>query len=207
MTTIITRLYADTRTAEKVVDELKAGDIPARGIDLIADAGEHGSVKARMVDAHVPEDSAAKYAPHVEGGNALVVVRAEFTPVGAARAAKKIVNAHPSIDAGVEDEDYYITKAMPKEHAPSILKDHPRFLSGDMDPGKPRRGLISPIFGLPLLTRHRKRRSVMEDHRHVSTRILPMDLVTRHPRKPSVMQGGYKFSEALGLPTVTPRNR
>ena len=104
MTTIVSRLYADTTTAEQAVTALKLQNHRASDISVIGSDGG----QAAMEEAGVPTESAAAYAAKMASGNALVVVRAPFTPFGAARNAMDTVDEFDSIDAGVENENFYV---------------------------------------------------------------------------------------------------
>jgi hypothetical protein len=106
MTTIVTRLYADATTAEQAATALKLQNHPDGNIDVIA-AGK--GAEAAMVDAQVPEGSAASYAKAMKSGNSLVVCRAPVTPFGAARNAMATLDEFDAMDAGVENENFYLT--------------------------------------------------------------------------------------------------
>lgn len=107
MTTVVTRLYADKTTAEQAVNALRMQNHPEGNIDMIASG--KGAEDA-MIAASVPEESAASYAGAMKSGNALVVCRAPFTPLGAARNAIATMNEFDAIDAGVANENYYETQ-------------------------------------------------------------------------------------------------
>jgi hypothetical protein len=111
MTTVVSRLFADQKTAEQAVTALKLQNHPDANIDMIS-AGS--GAEADMVAARVPEDSAALYAKAMKSGMALVVCRAPFFPAGAARNAMDTMSHFDSVDAGVENENYYI-REQPKE--------------------------------------------------------------------------------------------
>ncbi len=105
MTTIVTRLFADSTTAEQAVNALKLQNHPDANIDMIA-AG--AGAEDAMIAARVPKDSAALYAAAMSSGRALVVCRAPFTPFGAARNAMDTMSHFESLDAGVANENFYI---------------------------------------------------------------------------------------------------
>lgn len=208
MTTIITRLYPDAAKAESVADALKAGKIPGRDIDVISGAGDHGSVKDRLTEAGVTEGNADAYAARIEGGNALVVVRAGFNPRGAALTARKIVDDHDPMDLGLEDENVYVQKEMRDKAGlgiPKVLRDHPLMLSSDMATHRMDRLLVSQTLGLPLLKKHRSRRSAIEGGAHMSYRFLPIPLLSEHKRTNSVIHGGYLITKAMGMRMISPR--
>ncbi|MEM7744943.1 MAG: hypothetical protein AAF409_14645 [Pseudomonadota bacterium] len=104
MTTIISRLYKDQKTADAVAAGLAHEEFPAGTYDVIA-AGD--DTEARITAAGVAPASAAAYASNVDAGNALVVCRAPFTPFGAARVAMTVMDGKETLDAGVENENAY----------------------------------------------------------------------------------------------------
>lgn len=111
MTTIVTRLFADMKTAEQAVNALQLQKHPADIMDVIpAGAG----AEAEMTAARVPDKSAKTYAAAMAKGNVLLVVRAPFVPLGAARNAIETLSHFESMDAGVDDENCYVREE-PKE--------------------------------------------------------------------------------------------
>jgi hypothetical protein len=165
-------------------------------------------------------------------GDALLVVRATYKPLGAARITR---------------DDHGETKARSRrrrgrrpllpdgpDHAPSVLKDHPHMLSLDLDFGEYKGGPVSAEFGIPLLTRghrnrplrvsrggghmskwfwpmplvtrKRKANSAISGGRYMSKLFWPMPLLSRKERTRSVIRdGALPFSRALGLPTIIRR--
>jgi hypothetical protein len=233
MTTVITRLYADEEAASAVARRLSWEGLPARALQVITGSGmSRDAIAAKMGRAGVHETAVPAYSERVAGGNALLVVRATYKPLGAARITREVTARTPTIDAGgVIDEHYF---ADPPDHAPSVLKDHPRFLSLDLDFGEYKGGPISAELGIPLLTRgHRNRplhvykggkhvsrafwpmpllsrkrsaNSAMHGGRFMSKLFWPMPLITRKERTRSVIRGGaLPFSRAFGMPTIIRR--
>ena len=120
MTTIITRLYADTATAQSVVAALVAKGIDQGSIQVIASADA-----TAMTAARTDATSAAAYAAAMTGGQALVVVEAGFNPQGAARKAMQVVARTPSINVGLADEDNYVQENMDSSYSSSVMKGNP----------------------------------------------------------------------------------
>jgi hypothetical protein len=121
MTTIITRLYSDTATAQSVVDDLKANGQKAAAISLIP----AGADQAAMDEAGVPSSAAAAYLGAMQPGQALVVVRAEFNPRGSARKAMIIVDRKESITVTVPNKDTYVREYPSAKYTTSVLKGAP----------------------------------------------------------------------------------
>ncbi|WP_375550347.1 hypothetical protein [Rhodophyticola porphyridii] len=199
MTTVISRLYADASTADAVVAALHAAGHPAANISVIAPGP---GAEAEIREARVPTRAAAKYAGAMSGDNRLVVNRAPFTPFGAARNAMEIMNSRDSMDAGVPDENIYVEEPRNVRLSNSILSNHPRFLSSDMDPGRGRkRGLVSNAFRMPLLVKNRNANSAISGGRQ----IFPGKQLLSKKRKLSVISGGRLFTAALGMPMLSHR--
>lgn len=190
MTTIITRLYKDDATAKAVTSGLSDAGFPEKTFDMIGGSGDAGEAMAK---AQVPETSAAAYAPLVSQGNKLVVVRAPFVPFGAAKQAQSIVDSQPTVDAGIENENVFVSDELPEEmRNTSILRDHPRFLTSAK---RPRPTTISEALGIRLLSSPRKRTSAVGQEGHWSTPIAPIPLIDSNPRKSSVFSGTRRFAD------------
>ena len=149
MTTIITRLYANTAAAQAAVNDLKGGGHSEEYVFVIGKDGD-GTVAGRMVAARVNAKSVAIYAAHVAKGAALVVVQAPFNPIGAARHAMRVLDKHPSMSVGVADENEYVREQPRVEIHGNILRDHPLFMVNKHAGLK--HGTISGAFGLRLLS-------------------------------------------------------
>lgn len=229
MTTIISRLYKDESTAKKVMKDLKTRGFPDKLMEMVG-AGE--DAQSKMEAAHVNSTSAAAYAGKMAEGNAVVVVRAPVTPFGIAKAAMEIVDSKPSIDAGVENENEFIRSSpAPRKSGGipgAILSDHPRFLTPAPSERKTEPSTITDKFGFQLLSsgprqssvmpggklmtspphlrEGERRKSVMDEPRHMSTAFWPMPLLDTSERRSSVRRGGgFPFSEELGLPLLIRR--
>lgn len=192
MTTIITRLYADRATADRVVAALATkGHLP-ENIDVIT-SGEAATLHAARVSAR----AAAAYGPALTGGRALVVVRAPFAPIGTARSAMRIVNATPSIKVGLDDEDEYI-----REEPAVIIQD--RVLPpGTFFMSNPHRSLPrGHILGSDPITHGRRATSAIAGGAYMSTKFWPMKLVSKGREAHSAIRGGWLFSSLFGIPTL-----
>lgn len=198
MTTIITRLYQDGATAKSVADALLANGHGAGTIDIIT--GAEGA-EARMVAARVRPEAAAAYAPAVAGGNALIVVRAPFAPIGAARNAMRVVDRFASVKVGVSNEDFYVRET-PSVHARgSVLTDHPFFMSN-----KHRPAAHGHILGSNPIKPSRPRTSAISGGAYMSTKFWPMRLLAAKTRQgSSAIRGGWLISKSLGIPTLIGR--
>jgi hypothetical protein len=196
MTTIITRLYPDLATAQGVVAALQANGHAASTIDIITQSGD-GDAAARMRGARVPAASAAAYGPGIAKGAALVVVRAPFAPMGAARDAMKVVNRTASIDVGLEDEDVYIREQPKLETSGKVLSGTVFYMTNPFRPHG-----HGHILGANPLLPHRTRTSAIPGGRHMSKAFWPMKLVSTNRQAGSAISGGMLFSHMFGIPTL-----
>jgi hypothetical protein len=196
MTTIITRLYPDLAIATAVVADLQARGHDPSTIDLIA-KGSASSVDARMRGARVLPASASVYAPKVEKGAALVVVRAPFAPMGTARDAIRTVNRTPALDVGLEDEDVYIRETPNVEISGKVLSGTVFFMSN------PHRSMShGHILGRNPIIASKPRTSAIRGGAYMSKMFWPMKLVSTPKEKTSAIRGGFLFSSMFGIPTV-----
>ena len=156
MTTIITRMYGDEKAANAVADALRARSFPESTFDVISGKSD---VAERMSAARVDAAEAEVYGSMVESGNALVVVRAPFTPFGAARAAMEICDGGGPLETTVEQPNRYadfdgpaVAKEMQIQHrywgrvVPHILNE-----SNSMGRGRAPFRFSSDLFGFPTL--------------------------------------------------------
>ncbi|MCU0854285.1 MAG: hypothetical protein MUF63_05100 [Rhodobacteraceae bacterium] len=233
MTTVITRLYADEEAARAIVRRLSWEGLPARALQVISSGGRsRETIAEKMQSAGVHVTAVPAYSERVAGGNALLVVRATYKPLGAAQIARDATARSKAIEVRGVIDDYYF--ADPPDNAPSVLKDHPRFLSLDLEPGEYKGGPISAELGIPLLTRghrnrplhvfkggkfvsrafwpmpllsrKRKANSAIHGGRYMSKLFWPMPLITKKERTGSVIRGGaLPFSRAFGMPTIIRR--
>lgn len=200
MTTIITRLYADRQTAEHVAGILHAAGLSGSDMDIVTRDGDDPA--AQMGAARMGRQSAAAYGEGVARGHALLVVRAPFNPMGAARRITQMMDETPSHKVGLARESEYIRETLKDKYWSSILTDHPRFFSQDIIPGFGGvRGTVSGAFGFRLLSAHRDRRSAGSYH------ILPGAKVSaQRTRTSAISGGGTPLSSLLGWRTISKRS-
>ena len=202
MTTIITRLYPSNAAAHAVADALMAGGHQASYIDIIDSPNA-----AAMTAARVNDTALAAYVTAMTSGQALLVVRAPFSPIGAANSAKAIVGGYASIDVGLASEDAYVREVARADRFLSIIPGSPRYASSDIGPGRGRpRTTVSSAFGMPLLAPYKTRRSAIAGGAYMSTKFWPMRLVSANKTKRSVIPGGgHPLSRLLGLALISRR--
>lgn len=189
MTTVITRLYSDSSAAGEVVTALQAAGFPDGTYEMLsADVGVDS-----MVAARIPARSAEIYAGELTGAMALVVVRAPFTPFGAARKAMAIVDSVPAVRSAVFDENVLLNEEIDPNLTKSILTHHPRFFTRMDEITSKRGGLVSTGLGWKILSDRKPRRSAQGKQGFKSSVFWPMPLLKEHKNKKSVYPGGKKF--------------
>lgn len=224
MTTVITRLYQDEASALGVRGRLNRAGFPRHALSLFS--GEQGlsasELQAKMERALVPTEAARTYAARVAEGASLVAVHATYKPLNAVRIANETFASSGALSSGLETESFRVKT--PPDHAPSVMKDHPRFLT--MAPSaEPTVRLVSEQLGVRTLShpkrrdsvmhggkrffgegiiRKKKSNSVLREGSFMSRYFWPMPLVSKRQRGLSVIPGGgHPFSQMLGWPTVT----
>ena len=197
MTTIITRLYSDTSTARGVATTLIAQGHPQDTIDVITRDGG-GDLLSRLRSARVRNAAAAAYAPAIEAGHALVVVRAPFAPMGAARHAMRIVDRSASIKVGVADENEYVREQPKVQVRGSLLTGNPLVMTNPYRPMT-----HGHILGSNPILAPRTRRSAIAGGKFMSRMFWPMRLVSANAKQgTSAMRRTWLFSSLFGLPTL-----
>ncbi len=233
MTTIITRLYADEKSANAAADRLWRERIPRRALQVVAaESGESKSdLKERLKSAKVHSSALTAYADKIASGNAVLVARTTYKPLGAAKIAREMMAKDATISVPKITNEYF--EADGPDHAPSILKGHPRFLTLASAAGEGHGDPVSKSLGLPLLSarksrdsawrgggyaskafwpmklvsKNRKSSSAMRGGGYMSRVFWPMPLLSRSKRRLSVIRGGdHPMSRSLGWATVTDRN-
>lgn len=202
MTTIITRLYKDEQTANGVAQTLLDNHFRSAMMDVITSPSD---AHAAMTEASVPSGSQAAYAPGLEGGNSLLVVRAPF---GAAEAANRVVDATDSVDVDLPRQSTYVATDMSAQYNNSILKDHPRFMSSGMYPTLSRgRSTIAMLFGKPL----KAKKVNLNSSLYRGTKYwanFPIAHLSNKPRNiNNSIYRGTKFWANFPLPHLTSRER
>jgi hypothetical protein len=211
MTTIITRIYRSNADAEAAAAELDSAGHPRENVDIVSepDIFRSGrSLAQRIADARVGKASAGIYEAEVRSGRTLLVVRAPVVPFGAARNAIAIVDRHePLYVSGVVSNEY-IRERPKTELFLSILPDHPRWFSSDMNPrANANRGTVSEAFGLRTLSPRRPRTSAMSGGGYMSKLFWPMPLLSRKQRRSSVIHGGAHMSRFFWPMPLVARRR
>lgn len=221
MTTLITRLFPDHKAAKAAADRLIFKGVPQRACTIIAGSDD---AEKRLARARVDATAIAPYVSGMAAGQAVLVVRATYKPLGAVRVVNEILAKFDSVAVGSAVEQ----RKLPwePEHAKSVLKDHPLFLTvpsiavphGPITsnlglrmtkPHSTKRPLsnqrMSKAFWPAKLISHKKRSaSVIKGTRHMSAMFWPMPLLSHRSRRKSVIPGGgFPFSRLFGMRTTS----
>jgi hypothetical protein len=179
MTTIVTRLYPDAKTADDAVGTLKKLGLTDRHIDVVG-AGADAADKLKA--ARVAPASAAAYAAHLEGDRKVVIARAPFTPIGIALKTIKAMNRFASIDAGIGNENVYLREVADPSLFNSVDGNHGHIFS-NFEPGYSSKiGFISERWGFAMLAKRMNTGS---------------PTIISKPREKSVYPGGKHFTGTL----------
>lgn len=224
MTTVITRLYGDQQSARGVRERLYREGFPRHSMSLITLAsGDTADDLRRKLDvALVPEEAANVYAARISEGASLVVVRATYKPLNAVRIADETFASSGALPVNLPNESFKIRP--PRDHAPRINKEHPRFFTRSPDPDHVG-GPLADQFGFRNLSAQRRRDSVIRNPKRIfgeglmrrrsgssvisggtfiSRFFWPADVLSKEERKPSVIKGGgHPFSQLLRWPTIS----
>ena len=196
MTTIITRLYADTAAAQTVVAALLA-EGPSSATHQVITKDGAGSAAERMHAARVGATAARAYAGPVAEGRALLVVNAPFAPMGTALNAIRTVNRFPAMDVGLADEDVYIRDEPTVELSGKVLQGTVFYMSN------PHRSLPQGhILGSNPIIHSRPRTSAIRGGAYISTKFWLMRLVSKPKVGTSALRGTWLFSSLFGIPTL-----
>ncbi len=227
MTTIISRVFPDEATAHQASERLVFRGLPSRDCMVIA-TQDDDKLSAKMDAARVDDSARAAYAKALKSGKALLVVHATYKPLTAATVVRETLAKMDTVDVGDVVDDRFVPDG--PQSAPSVLREHPLFLtvrasrasysSGPVTKGlgfrmlSPRKtstsamrggGYMSRVFWpMPLISKKPRKSSVIQGGRHVSKAFWPMPLLSKKPRTSSVIHGGdLPFSRMLGWPPIS----
>ena len=191
MSTLITRLLADEDTASEASRALAQKGFDDSAVRVVSGSG--GSARESMADFGVSDNTAEAYAGHLDGGKALVAVRAPFGMAGDAMSALKGFDA---IEVDVEQEQHISYKTNP-EDALSIIPGNKKFLTDRSSVGTGTG--FSEMFGWSLLTDRQRGKASVETETISKKLGIPL-LANRQWGKAGVDTS--TVSEKIGLATI-----
>jgi hypothetical protein len=233
MTTVITRLYADEKTACDIARQMKNEGIPKRALKVVvADGLKGGALTEALKSAGVHKRTAAGYAERVAGGAAALVAKVNYKPLGAAKIVRDIAARAAVVPVENATEEFTCEDA-PEMTTDNIMKDHRHIFLSETVKADEKPGSFSDRFGWKLLLDTPRKKNVYEGGRFMSTdfwptplvkttapkvKLLPADappqsakfwkapLLKDTPRQSNVMPGDFlPFSHTFGLATISRR--
>ena len=123
MTTVVSRLYDQVDTANRVAAQLRSDGFPEKTLAIVTSA----DVTA-MTAAGVPMRIAEGYARQIQAGQAVFVCRAPFTPFGEARRAMEVADSATALAA---DNSYLRQEPKLEQHLNRGPRSHPMMMTGE----------------------------------------------------------------------------
>lgn len=175
MTQVITRYFESKAKGFSVKRTLQFEKFPRKDIRIFTDP--EGLVEALTAE-HVDPTAAAAYAERLKSGGAVMLAKATYRPLGAAKLTRKVAADLGAADMGSITEEVYV-KDRPGRSA-SILTEHPLFLTRARD--RSPTGYYMADWPIPLISR-RKPADEFLFPRHMRMAAFPIPLISR--RKPA----------------------
>lgn len=199
MTTLISRLFPDEQAAQVAADRLILKGVPRNACTIIA-AGD--KAEGQLGRARLHQSTTAPYSKGLAAGNAVLVVKATYKPLGAVRLTKEILAKYDTVSVGKAVQEHKLP--WEPDHAKSVLKDHPLFLS--IPTISMPHGPVTSNFGMRMTKPHRAKRPLT--NRRMSRIFWPMKLVSKKNRSSSVMHGGRAMSRMFWpMPLLSTKQR
>ena len=183
MTTVVSRLYDQVDTANRVAAQLHSDGFPEKTLAIVTSA----DVTA-MTAAGVPMRIAEGYARQMQAGQAVFVCRAPFTPFGAARRAMEVADSATALAA---DNSYLRQEPKLEQHLNSVLSSHPMMMTRDDYVGSGWSDWrATHALGWPTVTRRRAAPdNLIKGRGPMSQMFWPGKLLSDKPRASRVMSG------------------
>ncbi|WP_299965866.1 PucR family transcriptional regulator [uncultured Roseobacter sp.] len=125
MTNVITRYFEDATVASRVKRSLEIEGFPRADLYVLSDAGK---VVDALTKEQVEKKTATAYADRLKKGGAVLLARATYKPLGAARMTRELTAQEGAADMGDLTEEVFV-KDRPGSGGGSVLTNHPRFLT------------------------------------------------------------------------------
>ncbi|MFK7745290.1 MAG: PucR family transcriptional regulator [Roseobacter sp.] len=204
MTQVITRYFESASKTLAAKRTLQFERVPRK--DLLVYTEAKGLVDALTAE-HVDPETAKAYAERLKKGGAVLLVRATYRPLGAAKLARQVTAAMGPADMGGLTEEVYVKDRPAK--AASILNEHPLFLSRSKD--RSSAGHYMADFPIPLISR-RKPADTFAFPRHARMASWPIGLLlpgtTRYGRFPfDFLIPGHKHQASKPIGLLLPGNK
>jgi hypothetical protein len=187
MTTVVSRLYDQLDTANRVAAQLRGDGFPEQTIAIVTSAD-----LAAMTTAGVPAGVASGYVRQIQAGQAVLVCRAPFTPFGAARRAMEVADSATALAA---DNSYIRKEPKLEQHLNSVLTSHPMMMTREDYVGSGwAEWRATHTLGWPTVTRRREAPDNLLKGRGPMSRLFwPGKLLSDKPRALRVISGRRHF--------------
>ena len=176
MTQVITRYFEDEATARSVKSTLAYERFPRKDLHVFTDAK---TVADALKAEHVQDATAKAYAKKLAKGGAVLLARATFKPLGAARLTRELTAQKGAVDMGDDLIEEVFVKDKPKLSSASVLTDHPLMMTKHRDPSSTNYHMAD--WPIPLISR-RTPKDEFDFPRHARMANFPIPLISK--RKP-----------------------
>jgi hypothetical protein len=190
MPTIISRVYADKKSAEAARAALAAAGF---SVELLS--GANAAVNAKGLGS----SGVAAAAAALKGGHNLVLADAGF---GKARKAAAIADGFNPMAVNGLGRDLYVMEDSRNRLTQYILLDHRRYATPLSDVSTARRGLITPAFGWKALSTKKRTNSAWSGTVRMGAFLFP--LLSKKPRSNSAWSGTHRMGAFL-VPLLSTR--
>ena len=187
---IITRVFPTEAAAKSAAERLTAKGIPERHVDVVT-AGPRA--QEFMERAQVDASAMAPYMTRLKAGNAVLSVRTTYKPLEAARITREFLAKRDTIPVANVVDDRFVADV--PDGSPSILKDHPLFLT--LPRSTRGGGPVSDGLGIGMLKQRSAKRPLMNHDKRMSRMFWPMKLLSTKRRSRSVISGGRQMSKVF----------
>ncbi len=196
---VISRYFDDASKALNARYELVQGRKLSHKIIALHDSAD--GLVDKLTDGNVNADTARAYADKMSNGGAVIVVQAEYKPLGVARITREVLDEMGAVSMpGVTEE--VLHRGPPRAYSARILKDHPHFLTRERDPMSTNHHMAD--WPLPLIIR--KKRSpigVIKPHAHMADMFYPL-LMPYEPYTKSIFPRHARMADKI-LPLISKR--
>ncbi|MBC6442701.1 MAG: hypothetical protein GDA53_06200 [Rhodobacteraceae bacterium] len=207
MTNVISRLFAREEAARRMVERLVFEGMPRTALQVIPpqEYNDADALRSRLMRSDVLPAAVDAYVKAVLAGHSLFVARTTYRPLGVAGIVRAALSRADTVDVGLPEEEHTFPDG--PDHAPSVLKSHPRFLTLPFADDDVRDGPITPQFGFKTITRGRRTSSAISGGRYMSRMFWPQKLISQNRKAGSAISGGRYMSRIFWPQKLISQNR
>ena len=155
----------------------------------------------KLTDANVDAGAARAYSDRMQNGGAVIVVQAEYKPLGVARITREVLDEMGAVAMpGVTEE--VLHRGPPRKQSFRVLTDHPKFLTKERDPMSTNYHMAD--WPLPLIVRtSRKPIGIIRPHARMADMFYPLTMEYT-PYTKSIFQRHARMAD-FPLPLISKR--